>query len=88
MAIELTGDLGAIRYGYHTVAQVRQWRVAGDGGTRILTGTAEDVNDVMASQQPLQFRATRARGESRWPIMTLEIEGASLRAVLGPREIT
>jgi hypothetical protein len=88
MAIDLTGDLGAIRYGYHTVAQVQGWRVAGDDGTRVLTGTVEDVNEVMASQQPLTFQAERARGVSRWPIVTLEITGASVRAVLGPREIT
>jgi hypothetical protein len=86
VAIELTGDLGAIRYGYHPVAQVTGWRVAGDDGTRVLTGTVDDVNEVMASQQPLHFLATRARGDSRWPIVTLEITGASLRAVLGPRE--
>ncbi len=89
MAIEFTGEHGVIRYGYHTVAGVRGWRIAREDkeGPLRLTGTAEDVNDFWLTEQPLKFVVTRERGISRWPVVGLEISGVSLTAVLGPREV-
>lgn len=84
---QVSGVVGSLWWGYHRAAAVRRWRVdRGDSGWS-LTGTLGPVADTFAlSQRPLVFEAAHARGVWRWPCTTLQITGASISAVLGPKE--
>jgi hypothetical protein len=79
----ITGAVGCVRWGYYTAAQVRSWTLTpADGGSWALSATVESADAYKVTQRPLVFVAAK----QIWPVVTLQIEGASLTAVLGPKE--
>jgi hypothetical protein len=51
-----------------------------------VSATVVSSDAFRVSQRPLAFIVPHADGEWQWPITTLQIEGASLNAALGPKE--
>jgi hypothetical protein len=78
----ITGALGELRCGYQHAATLRPWTVIHEENRWTLTGTLNRQN-FWLSQQPLKFVTPNGW---RWPVLTLQIEGASLTATLGPKE--
>lgn len=89
MAWTVRGVEGALRWGYHAAGALGAWTVTkGDDGAWSLSATVVSLDTFKAAQRPLSFVATHATGAWRWPIETLEIQGAALTARLGPKERT
>ncbi len=85
--IHISGAMGVIRWGYQSVAIVRDWTITrAEDKTLCLAGTVEDVDTYAVSQPRLRFQVTHEKGSWRWPIERLQIEGASCSATLGPKE--
>jgi len=85
MSLIVHGQTGTIRWGYHLAASFRAWTVTQDGGAAVLEATVVDANAFRLSQQPLVCQARHATGAWTWPIVSLQIVGASLTATFGPR---
>jgi hypothetical protein len=87
--LRLQGRDGAIRWGYYPAATLRPWSVtpAEAGGPAVLTASIVSSDAYRLAQQPLVFVTSHAAGVWRWPIVTLQITGASLTATLGPKEL-
>lgn len=82
----VTGAEGYVRWGYRQAVLLRAWTITKDEhGILSLTGTVSDVDDFAVSQRPLKFAAPNGW---RWPVVSesLQMTGASLTAVLGPKE--
>lgn len=79
----ITGANGVLQWGYHRAAQVPQWSVIREEGQWTLSGTVESVDAFRVTQRPLKFVTPN---NWRWPIVELQMTGASLTAVLGPKE--
>ena len=84
-SITMSGVAGSVRWGYRTVADLRDWTLAHEAGARILTATVVRHDAFGLSQRPLTFTAPYDGGAWTWRVETLQMEGASLTAVLGPR---
>jgi hypothetical protein len=86
MAVTVRGVVGEVRWAYHVASAVTGWTIVHDAGVSTLIGTLDHPDPFRLSQQPLVFVASHAGGAWRWPIRELQITGASLAAVLGPKE--
>ena len=86
MPLTLTGAEAVIRWGYHVACGVTSWTLTGDGGALTLSGSVVKADHYRMSQRPLVFVVTRNGVTLRWPILELQIAGASLSATLGPKE--
>ena len=87
MPLTLTGAEAAIRWGYHVACLVTTWTLTQGDGAPTLTATIAHSNTYRLSQRPLVFMVARYGGIIwRWPIVELQITGASLSATLGPKE--
>ena len=80
-----SGPAGEIRWGYRRAATVAHWTWTTGGD---LVATVTDRDTFAVQQAPLTFVVTRPAGAWRWPVITLEISGATLYARLGPQEET
>lgn len=85
-ALSIAGVAGSVVWGYHTAGTVGAWTIARQDGVRVLTADFAQMDTFKASQRPLVFEARHAHGVWRWPVESLQITGASLTAVLGPKE--
>ena len=85
MAVTLRGVSGELRYVYQLAGTVTEWTITQESGVWSLAGTIDTLDTFRASQRPLTFVIPHARGQWLWPITSLQISGASLSAVLGPR---
>jgi hypothetical protein len=83
----ISGQQGSLMWAYHTAAAVRDWTITNGELGRTLSARLEKTDSFRVSQRPLTFVATHANRAWRWPITTLQITGATLTAVLGPREL-
>ena len=82
-----TGTEAVVRWGYHQAAQLRDWTVSKDEhGQLRLSAAVVQANTFRLSQRPLVLAVTRPTGALVWPVIELQNEGASLCAVLGPKE--
>lgn len=82
----IRGELGELRWGYQVAVVLRPWLITRtESGSWALTGTVERADTFRLSQQPLVFASPNGW---RWPVESLQISGASLSAVLGPKERT
>lgn len=87
MNLSIKGVTGTLQWGYHRAASVTHYAVArGVDGRFTLTATVDQADAYRVSQRPLVFVATTALGAWKWPVLELQIQGASLSAVLGPKE--
>lgn len=82
----VSGVVGSLKWGYQTAASLVAWTVTttGDGGA--LVATVDTYDTFRLAQRPLVFVAPHQDGSWRWPIVALQITGASLNATLGPKE--
>ena len=86
-SLALNGARGAIKWGYHTVADVDRWTVGRDDAQALrLSGSVGFVNTFRLSQRPLVFEAPHAKGAWRWELFDLQIRDGALSARLGPKE--
>lgn len=86
MGLTVKGMDGSIRWAYHTAALIRAWTIEhGDQGYT-LSATVVKSDIFRISQRPLVFIAPHVKGVWRWPVIELQISGASLTAKLGPRD--
>ena len=89
-AIPLTGRRGAIRWHYHTAADVLDYTVTSPSAGRPewqLRGVVPDgaANAYKLAQTPLEFVATVTPGSVlKWPVLSVTIVAGRLRATLGP----
>ena len=80
----ITGEKGQLRWGYFKAAVLHPWSVSRDEqGQWALSGTVESADAFRVSQRPLKFVSPNGW---TWPVTTLQMTGASLTAVLGPKE--
>lgn len=86
MPLALSGVVGALRWGYHDAGSLRDWAISRDGGVSTLTATVDRIDTLRIAQRPLTFTVAHPAGVWRWPVLNISIEGASLRATLGPKE--
>lgn len=86
-SVTVSGAKGSIKWAYHEAATLGAWTVTTVEGTRTLSAAIVSSNASRVSQRPLVFVVPHATGVWRWPIVgELQIQGAQLSAVLGPRE--
>ena len=86
MPLTLSGAEAVIRLDYHVAASVGAWTITtGENGGLTLSGSIVHANHYRLSQRPLVFVMTRPGAVCRWPILELQIQGASISATLGPR---
>lgn len=79
------GLVGQVMWGYHLAGSVSQWTVSKSDGAWSLSATVVSSDAFRLSQRPLVFVAPHKDGAWRWPIVSLQIEGAALTAQLGPK---
>jgi hypothetical protein len=79
------GLTGQVTWGYHLAGSVSQWTVEKSDGGWSLSATVVNPDAFRLSQRPLVFVAPHKDGSWRWPIVSLQIEGAALTAQLGPK---
>jgi len=82
----VSGVKGSLKWSYHEAGVLGAWTVTTVEGVRTLSAALVSSDAFRVSQRPLRFVATHATGAWTWPIEQLQIQGASLTAVLGPRE--
>jgi hypothetical protein len=81
--LTVTGTRATVQWGYQCAAQIRDWTISKDDqGQLRLTATIASGHTFRLSQRPLMVQTPRWA----WQILELQIEGASLTAVLGPQE--
>ena len=86
-SVTVTGVTGSLKWAYHEAAVVNSWAVTRTEGVWRLSATIASSHPSRVSQRPLKFVAPHATGVWTWPVTELQISGASLNAVLGPREM-
>lgn len=85
--VTLNGADGSLRWGYHHAAALGAYTVTKiDALSWSLTATVLSSDAFRVSRRPLVFVAPHEKGSWKWPIVSLQIEGAQLSAVLGPME--
>jgi hypothetical protein len=92
--LTVRGVEARVLWGYTTAAALGAWTAIkpDDGGPWTLTATVVTSNAFALdagqrdAQRPLTFLVQTAKGQWRWPVVTLQITGASLTATLGPKE--
>ncbi len=85
MATTAKGVNGSLRYGYHDAAAFSAWTLTRIPTGWSLTATIRTSNAFWVSQRPLTFEAPYQGGSWRFPVLELQVEGATLTAVLGPK---
>jgi hypothetical protein len=94
MPLTVRGVDARLLWGYSTAAALTAWTVSkpDDGGPWTLAATVVTSNTFALEagqrdpQHPLRFVVVTAKGIWRWPVVTLQIAGASCTATLGPKE--
>lgn len=79
----MTGQGGVIRWAYTAAAELTSWEMTRTADGWALAAVVASADEYRVSQRPLIFVAANGW---RWPILTLQLTGASLTATLGPKE--
>lgn len=82
----VTGRSGSLKWGYSQAAAIGGWTVTKTADGWSLVATVDTYDTFRLAQRPLVFVAPHQDGSWRWPIVALQITGASLNATLGPKE--
>lgn len=83
----VSGPEGAIKVGYQLAVSLGAWTLTKrEAEGYELSASITNVDTFRASQRPLTFVVTVTSGSWRFPVQSLQIEGASLTAVVGPKE--
>lgn len=84
--LTVNGLTASLRWSYYEAGVLGAWALTVAGGVRSLTAQVIRADAFRVSQRPLVFVAPHATGAWRWPVVELQIEGATLTATLGPKE--
>lgn len=80
------GPAGEIRWSYLPAVIFGPWHASLHPAGGTVTAQIVSVDAYRASQAPLSLTLPFGRQIGRWPVLILQIEGASLTATVGPRE--
>jgi len=84
--VTVSGVSGVLKHGYYMAGTVGAWTITrAETGGWVLAATLTKTDAFRVSQRPLVFEAPHAHGVWTWPITSLQMTGASLTAVLGPK---
>ena len=86
MPLTLSGTEASVRWGYHVAASVTAWSIIPDDGRLTFTASLVQSDHYRLSQRPLVFVVTRKGVTLRWPILELQINGATVTATLGQKD--
>lgn len=86
--VTITGVVASLKWGYLPAAALTGWTLTKTADGWSLVAAVVSADAFRLSQQPLVFVAPHQDGAWRWPIVALQITGASLSATLGPKECT
>lgn len=86
--VTVSGAVASLRWSYHQAAALRDWTLTKVAGGFALSATITTKDTFRVSQRPLVFVVTTQDGPWRFPVQSLQIDGASLTATLGPKEKT
>lgn len=85
--VTVRGVTARLTWGYHVAATLGAWTVTqSTEGKWMLTAIVVSTDTFRVAQRPLVFEVPTDKGVWRWPIVALQITGASLTATLGPKE--
>ena len=82
----LHGITGHARTWDHLAASLGPWSIRMDGTGSTLTATVRDHEPQRVTQRPLVFEVPRPGKPWRWTVDTLQIDGSTCTAQLGPSE--
>lgn len=82
----VTAAQAEVRWGYQIAATCRACTVTRTDGAWAVVGTVVQADAFRIAQRPLVFVVTHRQGRWAWPIVSLQVAGASLTAALGPPE--
>jgi hypothetical protein len=90
---EIPGLDGSIYWGYQLAASIRDIRITiprrGTNGHRTARATLVMTDAFRMAQRPLIFAVRHAKGEWRWPIEEVTLQGGVVTARLGaPLEVS
>lgn len=85
-SLTITGHVGEVRYGYNRAALLTAWTFTGSSRGGVITARLQDTDTFRLSQAPLRVVLTVGQSLMRWPLLSLQIEGASLTATVGEKE--
>lgn len=85
--VTINAEAGAIHWGYYSAGSLRSCVLTRTEGVWTLAGTVVESDAYRLSQRPLVFVVTHQHGSWTWPIVSLQIEGGSCSASLGPPEV-
>jgi hypothetical protein len=82
----LKGVNGQIKWSYHVAADIKGYTVSRNATTKewSMRGTAVQADAFKLAQRPLVFVAPHQGGEWRWPIESVQVDGGTVTASLGP----
>ncbi len=88
MGMTLTGPAATVRWVYHQAADLGAWTITdAENGTALsVTAVVKSSDAYRLAQRPVVFVVPRPTGVWRFPILELQIAGATLTASLGPQE--
>jgi len=89
MPLVVTGARAVVRWGYACAAIVSDWTMTRDeaAGVWLLSGQVSEVDPYAVTQGTLRVVVSHTRGEWVWPVVSLQVDGASsMSAVLGRKE--
>jgi hypothetical protein len=79
------GATGEIRWAYLAAAVFGPWRLEFENEHGELTGTIVSVDGYRVTQAPLHAVLTVGRQRLTYPIISLQVNGSTLSAQVGPR---
>lgn len=89
--VTVRGQTATLRWGYLQAAELTAYAITNDEhGVWTMTATIVNQHELYVQSAVaagrLMLVAPHANGAWRWPVLTLQIAGATLTATLGPRE--
>lgn len=83
-SLTVTGQRALIFWGYREIGALSGWSLsAHDGAVGTLTGTVERGDAFQLSQQGLEVRIVRQKGQPwRWPVQSLQLAGRTVTATV------
>lgn len=86
MAATIKGPMAALWWGYHQAAELGPFVVTMDAEGNTLSATVRSQEPQRVSQRPLWFEVPRSGPPWRWPVESVNIDGSTCTARLGPLE--
>ena len=81
------GEAAELRWGYHPAAVVKDWTMTPQDASSVsVTAHVVSSDAYRVSQRPIVFTVPRPTSVWRYPVLSLQIVGQTLTAVLGPPE--